>query len=1145
MKNYDKISASFLGILCLLGTGSLYAQTNDRDIPIIPPSPTAYSLGRAGFVRTGLFSGTASAEIPLAEYKTPNLSIPVSLHYSSNGVKVEALSTKTGIDWNLEAGGAIVRMVRDEPDVTSYAPSGQGGVMPEEVMNEVGSDIQNIALREYVLQTSKSGHYDSEYDIFSFNFLKHSGKFIITRNGEVIQEMQSSLRIEAIGGSVDNGFIITDDKGIRYVFTAVEKTQVNMGSDHRIPSCVTSWFLSEINHPLGDKIYFSYQRYITGFYYNPAEDYTLLSGSALVAHPEYVDGSSGYHLKLPVINEVEGLRISSITSNYGHKILFSAGMDNPGQQSDSLLTNMTVLSANGRVLDKIDFTYNVTDRKRVFLSAVNFLIPQKQYSLTYYSPEQLPERTSRAQDHWGFYNGATGNQTLLPKVPDFPRQDAYFYANREPDATYGVMGLLKSIRYPTGGITEITYEAHDYPITTQRDVSNYISVLSQRGTVDTGEETVSAIFSAAKNQVMALSVALSNSPDCPTPTDPDVIMRKGGTFRIEDVTTGANVPTVEKPGAAYVTVTNGLGLYNYTVALQAGHQYRIIVKSFSCSRLVVSGSYISSSETIEVNKVVGGMRVKEIKDIPLFGQPNVTSYAYTKGVSSTGSSGMVPYIVLDYYTHRVKNCWVPVNAPLNVYEVAPYDEDKVSSNTNNVIYDISGNNVVYNTVIESKAGNGKILHHFKYDPDNTGHLLFGTNSKRLNTFSNMYPGNGIEDYTAYYRENLTMVKELYSDYQVDRPELMQMITVIKGESAFPAPCDDVVYINTNNQTCLNSAYYDAYTCTADVVNKQYRYSVCLAAHRHTWQKNQSGIKRCMSIGSNNKDAYYPHPCLNVPVGTALALKKMDAIEAIKYTFYSHRYNLVSRREVSYDDNGNTMTDLTRFFYDNDNHNHIVESYNSKGEQIRDSSIFPSVLKGSAPVYDSMIARNMTGYEIENVKTNLANSQELTHVFMPYEIWGVNKLIAPQSMKQSYSGQAPFTVKTYDQYSPTGKLVQATGKDGVTEVYLWGYNDQYPVARILGSSYNIVSGKVNTAILNNPQSDQQLLGELNKLRTDLSKALVYTYSYLPFVGMTSETDPKGQVIYYVYDTYGRLILVKDQNGKILKQYKYQYQTDIGQ
>ena len=65
--------------------------------------------------------------------------------------------------------------------------------------------------------------------------------------------------------------------------------------------------------------------------------------------------------------------------------------------------------------------------------------------------------------------------------------------------------------------------------------------------------------------------------------------------------------------------------------------------------------------------------------------------------------------------------------------------------------------------------------------------------------------------------------------------------------------------------------------------------------------------------------------------------------------------------------------------------------------------------------------------------------------------------------------------------------------------------------------------------------------LSILRTNpnLPKALVTTYTYDPLVGMISQTDPNGQTVYYEYDDFNRLKLVKDQAGNIMQQYTYNY------
>ncbi len=138
--------------------------------------------------------------------------------------------------------------------------------------------------------------------------------------------------------------------------------------------------------------------------------------------------------------------------------------------------------------------------------------------------------------------------------------------------------------------------------------------------------------------------------------------------------------------------------------------------------------------------------------------------------------------------------------------------------------------------------------------------------------------------------------------------------------------------------------------------------------------------------------------------------------------------------------------------------------------------------------------------------------------------------------------------SFDYYTNNGKTIQYKNNAGITTVILWGYNYQYPIAKIQGATYAQVLTALNRSSTDNlsylqEYTPEQLKTELQKLRNHntMSNTMIHTYTYDPLIGITSITDAKGYTMYYEYDDSNRLVIVKDDKKRVLSKNDYNYHS----
>jgi len=1108
---------------------------------VIPPAPSVGALGKYGNVPVNLSTGAPTVTIPLYEINLRNASLPISLSYSSNGVKVDAVASWVGMEWILNAGGVISRTVRGGPDENSRCniPTGLEYYSPSTV---------NFLLYQWDNST------DTEPDIYNYNFNGQAGKFIIDVEDhmKIYSVPYNNLKIET-NYQENNGiysFLITTPEGIKYLFgenyfdTTLKPLECRYKTYNR--GMKTAWHLKKIEYPTGETINLTYKFNTISYYTGISQTIRKLASWTCIDNscpdPD-VSYSCAQHLTTRTCH------LEKITTSAKDSVYF---VSRGGREdSDDLkLDTIRIFNSKNRLIKEISFTYTFPTASgwthnditpsiyihnpdlyhRMFLSEVKIAgatsLEKQHFNFEYYDATQLPGRLSFSQDHWGFFNGKFNYDFVVVPVhlkthPDFVDIDC----DREPVSGKAEYGLLKKINYPTGGTTTFEYEQNTYsdqvltypsPIIVETDLMGHNCSDS-----DTTYETFTVPWS--QSQIVSASMQFNSSEGCN-------YMKNShrGKIRVFDSTTSTCLIS-EKT----VRLNAPLAI---SVDYIAGHVYTARVISFGHGTSTqFFTQYFPGPPTWNlVEKFTGGMRIKRIIDLDNITEKEQTTRYYYGNLSNINvSSGVIGGNPVYWSPQTVKKLCGSLED--ECYYINLY------SNSVNNLYNMNGNNIMYCNVIKSNGEyfeNGGESNKFLVDIDDPGNIVSWCDNNILDAPQNNSSWNAGQ-----------LEQQLFFKFQNDSFIPIKKVSNIYSDD----PRKDTTLHGFIFRKTFEQAYSvnPEYICTQEDVSRRHYY--CSADHDHWWWLGGSDVL-CIAPGCSNHLLQNVCEYKDQIIPNYTALDNFDGIEYDIYIKWNHLDTVITK---TYSISGqDSITESLVFTYCNPKHTlpNFTKSIDSKGDTLKSCFYYPQDYSTTAIAgnFQALIDKNIISSPIDqrlSINSKLTSGQTTKYnVFgQPVEIniarneLGSNLNFNPDNPYSYGTKEADITY-----FEDTHNIKSFQKPDNIQTVYLWAYHHSYPIAEITGATYSEIEsllqqGGFPISILQETTDDAFILNATNYVRSNLSSALIVSYTYDPQVGMISKTDAAGIKNTFEYDLSGRLSVIRDSHGNIIKTYDYHYTT----
>jgi len=1143
-----------IAFLCLFLCSMIGISQNQAslyDLPtVIPSSPEVSSILRYSEVPVSYYNGIPNIEVPMYTLQGRELAAPINLSYHAGGHRVNEEASRVGLGWNLSAGGQISRVVKGLPD--DYV---NGFIHTNTTATDIswacsGGDVQ---LCKQIRETSNT--YDPEPDDFNYSALGLSGRFMfnqkrdVNAKGEIVQFPERNVKIVPIfNGNTIDGWEITDTNGTLYEFSAGNKfirsqSYQKKNGQFSIPtdggtslSYIETWNLTKVTSLNGDELTFEYAHDLL-----PNDTATRWEfshgGESLVLNPLDVWttnslGNHAYTIANPYTTESFNTsyryieELSKITSNNGYVKFIQAAEQRLDMRSNAKrLQFIEVYNNQDQKLQEIEFFHDYfesTPRVGMLLDHANSA-PQNaqsivtrrlnlqkvqfrggynsnaqedhyEYSFAYNTSEMLPDKQSYAQDHWGYYNGAIGNTSLLAIPNGIQISNG---ANREVNPAYSSACMLERITYPEGGVTRLFYENNKGDIKS-RSLPPYIEKEMKVKALSSHQHTIAQNGNATVYRFYSNDFTIaSDAKSAPGDSSKTQASYTGLSNRCDNVAAIFNTGDLVcntmffklfKVGSLEPPITGALWESGY-VLLDKGATYRLEIEITSTNNDYSLVNHYSEVElnwfektpttTVETADYFGGLRIEGIK-------------------TYDDESGLASYKSYSYAGGSIVSAPIYLSKDLSFQEGAGtfsagfyFPIYRITSNSSVPLLTTQSGYVGYNEVIET-------IH--EVAPSNRG-----LNSNDRNTKSIIRTYSKANNYTHIRQGGVHVYDWRDGNLLTEDAQNKQISNV-----------EYVTLYGVNNTTGVNLSP-PIQSISAATISRVFSSPI------PTFGQLEAAIDRDVLLEELGIDS---NPTINPNNPTPIPMYEYALLPG---------QMLPNKNSVTTREGNLNLTQVTDTYYES-----APAHYNPTKTVTTDSKgdVYETVMR--YPYEENhTILLNENRINIPLVTTS---SQEGTIISTVKSEYGVfeGKHQVTRILGAKENGTLEERVR-YHAYTPYGQPRQVSKTEGTSITYIWGYNYTYPVAKIENATYAQVSALIDETSIQN-LTGTALENALASLYTDLPNAMVSTYEFEPMIGMIKSTDPRGRHAFYKYDPMGRLEFVLDHEGNVLSQNTYHYKNN---